>query len=292
MAIPLGSTVVQQLKAKTTGETTIDNGATHTQLQYLARVYTATGEARFKDAFYRGLKFVFEMQYPNGGWPQFYPLRQGYYTHITYNDDAMVGVLELLRAITERKPDLAFVLAEDRERARLAIQKGIECILKTQVTVNGKLTAWCAQHDEETFAPAKARTYELPSLSGFETVGIVRFLMGIDKPGPEVIRSVQAAVSWLNDSKIAGLRVVRKPDPGSPRGYDTVVVEDAGAPPLWARFYDIQTNQPMFCGRDGVVKATMAEIEYERRNGYRWYVTDPAKLLDTEYPKWKSRWVK
>ena len=32
-----------------------------------------------------------------------------------------------------------------------------------------------------------------------------------------------------------------------------------------------------------MVKYSMAEIEYERRNGYRWYVDRPARLLDGEY---------
>ena len=77
--------------------------------------------------------------------------------------------------------------------------------------------------------------------------------------------------------------------PDAPKGYDQVVVEDAAAPPLWARFYDVQSNKPMFCGRDGVVKSSIAEIEYERRNGYRWYVDRPARLLDREYPEWRNR---
>src|SRR5262249_13884439 len=148
---------------------------------------------------------------------------------------------------------------------------------------------WCAQHDEGTLAPAKARAYELPSLSGSESVGIVKFLMGIDHPSPEVIRSVEAAVEWFRRSKIEGIRVVAKPAPGTPKGTDLTVTPDPAAPPLWARFYDIATNRPIFCGRDGIVKQTLAEIEYERRNGYRWYVDRPARLLDSEYPEWKRK---
>ena len=276
-------------KIKREGHTTIDNSATYTQMDYLALVYTATREDRFKEAFQKGLGYLLEAQYPDGGWPQFYPLRKGYYTHITYNDDAMVGVLETLRSIVERKPDYAFVSDQDKKRAAVALEKGIECILKTQVRVNGKLTVWCAQHDEVTLAPAKARSYELPSLSGSESVGIVEFLMGIAKPSVEVKASIEAAVQWFEASKIKGIRLERKLVPDAPKGYDQVVVEDAGAPPLWARFYDVQTNKPMFCGRDGLVKDTIAEIEYERRNGYRWYVDRPAKLLDREYPEWRKR---
>ena len=276
-------------KLKAAGHTTIDNNATYTQLEYVARVYTARHESRWKESFERGLNYLLDAQYANGGWPQFYPLRKGYYTHITYNDDAMVGVLQLLRSIAEKKPEYLFLTDKDRERARQAVQKGVQVILKTQVKVNGIITVWCAQHDEVTLAPAKARSYELPSLSGSESVGIVQFLMGIEKPSAEVRLSIEAAVGWFEKVKIKGIRLERKPVADSPKGYDLVVVPDPNAPTQWARFYDIQTNKPIFSGRDGVAKSTVAEIEYERRNGYRWYVDRPGKLLEREYPQWRKR---
>ena len=52
---------------------------------------------------------------------------------------------------------------------------------------------------------------------------------------------------------------------------------------------EIGTNRPVFCGRDGIKKYSLAEIEYERRNGYSWYSDRPAKLLNDDYPKWAAR---
>jgi PelA/Pel-15E family pectate lyase len=260
-------------------------------MQYLVRVYAATKNANYRTAFDKGLAYIFDAQYANGGWPQFYPLRNGYWSHITYNDDAMVGVLETLKMIANQSPGYEFIGEATRTRAKRAIERGIECILKTQVTMNGKLTVWCAQHDEKTLAPAKARSYELPSLSGSESVGVVKFLIGIDHPSPEVIRAVKSAVAWFAESRITGIRLDRKPAAGTPKGYDLIVVPDANAPPQWARFYELNTNRPIFSGRDGVVKYSMAEIEYERRNGYRWYVDRPAKLLSEDYPKWAAKWA-
>jgi PelA/Pel-15E family pectate lyase len=161
-------------------------------------------------------------------------------------------------------------------------------ILKTQVVVNGKKTAWCAQHDEITLAPAPARTYELVSLSGYESVGIVRFLMSIDNPSPEIKDAIRSAIRWFEAVEIKGIKVVEKPDPKQARGYDRIVVKDKSAPPLWARFYAIGTNKPIFSGRDGVIKDTLAEIEAERRNGYSWYNDAPSKLLATDYPRWQK----
>ena len=278
-------------KNKSEAHTTIDNDATYTQMQFLVRVYAATKQEKYRTAFENGLSYLLEAQYPNGGWPQFYPLRNGYWSHITYNDDAMVGVLETLQTIAGKAPGYEFINDVTRARARSAMERGIECILKTQVTMNGKLTVWCAQHDEKTLAPAKARSYELPSLSGSESVGIVKFLMSVDHPSPRIIRAVEGAAAWFKESRITGFKLERKPAPGTPKGYDQVVVPDASAAPLWARFYELNTNRPMFCGRDGIVKYSVAEIEYERRNGYRWYVDRPAKLLSDAYPKWAAKWT-
>jgi PelA/Pel-15E family pectate lyase len=142
-----------------------------------------------------------------------------------------------------------------------------------------------------TLAPAMARKYELISLSGSESVPIVEFLMEISHPPAEIVEAVQGAVAWFARSKIEGIEVKAVPAPGTPKGVDLVVVKNPAAPPQWARFYEIETNRPIFSGRDSVKKYSMAEIEYERRNGYRWYVERPAKLLSQEYPEWRKRWA-
>lgn len=294
MAAPLSAkerAELERQKSDPEAHSTIDNSSTYTQMEYLARVYTATRQDRFAAAFRRGFEYLLKAQYPNGGWPQFYPLRDGYWSHITFNDDAMVGVMSALRAMAAGAPEYAFLTNAERARAKAAVARGTECILKTQVMQGGRLTAWCAQHDEKTLAPAKARAYEHPSLSGSESVGIVQFLMGIDRPGPEVIRAVQAAVAWFASVKITGLRQELKPAPGTPKGVDKTMVPDASAPPLWARFYELGTNRPIFSGRDSIIRYSLAEIEYERRNGYSWYTDRPAKLLAVDYPQWRSKWA-
>ena len=291
MAFPLsGNEKAILLQEKPNLDANIDNDATTFQLRYLAKVFQATQQPRFKDSIVRGLDYLFEAQYPNGGWPQYYPDNSMYRAHITYNDNAMFNVLTLLRDIHDRKPDFTFLEAGWRARAAQAIYKGVDCLLKTQIRVNGRVTAWCAQHDEKTLAPAAARSYELPSISGKESVGITRFLMSIEDPSPAVIESVQAAIAWFNETRITGLKVYRKPDPALPNGYDIVAEPDPNAPPIWARFYDIETNRPFFCGRDGVKKASLAEIEYERRTGYDYYTIAPGLLLE-EYSAWQAKWV-
>ena len=281
----------QLLAQKRRDDTTFDNGATHSEVRYLAKIYTRTGDRRYQAAALKGIGFMLQAQYANGGWPQFYPKAKGYSRHITFNDNAMIGVMSALRDIARPTPEFIFVDEGLRARAAAAVEKGIPCILKCQIVVAGEKTAWCAQHDATTLAPAKARSYELASLSGAESVGIVRFLMGIDRPSPEVVDAIQAAVAWFDKAKLEGIREVRKEAPTLPKGWDKVIVQDASAEPMWARFYEIGTNKPIFCSRDGIPRATLAEISYERRNGYSWLGHYATALLARDYPAWQKKWA-
>ena len=268
---------------------TFDNGATTDELRFLARCFAATKDARYQTAVERGCDYILKAQYPTGGWPQFYPPSTKYHRHITFNDDAMVRLMNFLRELFTT--DLfAFVGEARKKAARAAFDRGVACILKCQIKVDGKLTVWCAQHDELTLQPRPARAYELVSLSGAESVGIVRLLMSLDKPSGEIVRAVEAAVAWFEGAKIKGVKVVEVEDKQSPKGTDKRVVNDAAASPIWARFYDIGTNRPIFCDRDGVPKPQLADIGYERRNGYAWYGNWPAALLEKDYPAWKKKW--
>jgi PelA/Pel-15E family pectate lyase len=267
---------------------TFDNGATIDELRFLARCFNATHDAVYRDAVVRGIDHILKAQYPTGGWPQFYPPDRAYHRYITFNDDAMVRVMEFLREIYT-SPRLAFVDGPRRKSAHEAFERGIACILKCQIKVNGKLTAWCAQHDELDYSARPGRAFELTSLSGAESVGITRLLISLDNPSPEVIAAVDAAVAWLTSAKITGIRIVTVEDKNSPKGTDKRITQDPAAPPIWARFYDIQTNEPLFADRDSVPKRQISEIGYERRNGYAWYGTWPQHLIETEYPAWKSK---
>jgi pectate lyase len=263
---------------------TFDNDATVGELRFLARMYRVTRDERYRKAFARGLAHILEAQYPTGGWPQFYPPGPKYHRHITFNDDCTVNILEFLRDVAGAE-DFRSAKPPDREAARKAFDQGIACILKCQIVVKGELTAWCQQHDEKTLEPRGGRTFEPAAITGGESVGIVRLLMSLDKPSPEVVRAVHAACRWFERSKITGLRAQR-------RDRNLTVVPDPNAPPLWARYYEIGTNRPSFCGRDGVVKYDVSQIEAERRNGYAWLGYWPKDLLAQDYPAWKAKWGK
>ena len=268
---------------------TIDNKATTTEIIYLARLYNATKDEKYRAAVERGFGYLFEAQYANGGWPQFYPLAEGYYTHITYNDDAMTNVLKLMRDAAKGKAPLGFLTDSLRVKAKASLDKGVECILKTQVVQDGKPTVWCAQYDERTLEPANARAYELVSLSGAESDEIVLFLMSLPHPSQAVKDCITNAVEWFKRSKITGVRLERFTNADGKCDYRAVPCgQGEECEPLWARFYPIDGNRPFFCDRDGVKRYDISEIGYERRNGYSWYNSDGTEVI-SKYEKWAKK---
>jgi pectate lyase len=131
------------------------------------------------------------------------------------------------------------------------------------------------------YRPRPARSYELVSLSGAESAGILQLLMSLGAPSPDVVRAVKAGAEWFESARLTGIRqtVING---------DKKIVRDAQAPALWARFYEIGSNRPMFASRDGVKKYDVAEIEPERRNGYAWYGNWGDRVA-TNYSKWREQ---
>jgi PelA/Pel-15E family pectate lyase len=270
----------------------IDNGALTYEILYLSKVYKAvsndTLKTRIKNAFVKSILYLEKAQYANGGWPQYYPYRGGYSNHITYNDNAMINVMEILRRIYNKDTYYSITVTDSIANvARTAFNKGVVCILKTQYVRNNRFLAWCAQHDYVTLQPVMARSYELASMSGGESSNIIKLLMSLDNPSKEIKRAIYSSVAWYDRSRIKGQRLESFTNTDGLS--DLRVVSDATATDLWARFYTLADNRPFFCDRDGIVKYSLAEIGYERRNGYSWYNTNGASIT-TSYNTWLPKW--
>ncbi len=117
--------------------------------------------------------------------------------------------------------------------------------------------------------------------------------MSIDKPSQKIIEAVDNAVAWFNESKILYTRVNIIDAPPVNYKYhftnkDKVVVTDSIAPPIWTRYYELNTQRPLFCNRDSKVVYSLAEVDRERRTGYGWYTYEPQKVLNA-YASWKKK---
>ena len=260
---------------------TFDNGATTTQLRFLAKVAAARNPeqgAAFRKSFARGMDYVFAAQYPNGGWPQVWPLQGGYHDAVTFNDSAMTATLDLLSDVAAAKHDFAFVSPAVRDQAAVSLKRGLACVLATQVRVGGRPTAWCQQYDMLTLRPTSARNYEMPSLSSGESAGVMLFLMRWPTPDSNVVAAVRAAAAWFRSTEIRD-QEFRRTDDGRR------LVAALGTGPIWSRYYEWGVNRPIFGDRDKSIHDTVEEISRERRDGYAWFSDAPEAAL-----KRFSRW--
>ncbi len=279
------------LAVKDVLNTTFDNSTTYSHVACLALVYDKTKVDKYKIAALHGLDFILACQYGNGGWPQYFPLEKNYSSHITYNDDVFTGIMQVLKDVVDGKPQYAFVDGSRRKKLAKAFNNGLNCIIKTQINDEGKLTAWCQQHDEQTLQPAWARAFEPPSICNAESANIVLLLMSIKKPSPAIINAVQNAVAWFQQSTIYQTKVQTVAAPLVTYPYrvsktDKMIVHDQKAAPIWTRYYELKTHRPLFCNRDSKVVYSLAEVDRERRDGYGWYTYEPQKVLD-RYPAWQ-----
>jgi PelA/Pel-15E family pectate lyase len=253
-------------------------------MRYLGKVITATDagqNAACRKAFLHGLDYLFAAQYPNGGWPQVWPLQGGYHDAVTFNDGAMINVLELLKDVAEGATDFRWVPQQTRTAAAASLKRGLECILQAQIVTDGRRTVWCQQHDALTLQPTSARNYEMPSQSGSESAGIMSFLMRLPEPDAKTVAAVHAAAAWFEKTS---LRDVAYQPVGND---DRQLVHTPGAGPLWARYYAIGTDRPLFGDRDKTIHDDVMEISKERRKGYGWFGDNPSRALK-EYNRWKD----
>lgn len=268
----------EKIKATTELHATFDNRATSREITYLVKAYKKNQNKAYLKAAEKGLDYVLSAQYVNGGWPQYYPDKALYRSEITYNDDAMINLLNILQDIVNQSNDFEAVNSTYIPKAEKAVKKGIDCILKTQVKQNGNLTIWAAQYDKDSMLPAKARAFEPASLSTSESASIVRFLMRLKNPSTEVKNAIAGAMKWFTDHKITGYRFDRE------KTSSGLIADNSGV--VWARFYDLTKNIPIFGDRDNTIKLKLEDLSPERRNGYAWYGNWAQKLIEKEYPKW------
>jgi PelA/Pel-15E family pectate lyase len=267
---------------------TFDNDATITELNFLGKVIAANGTnqtAPYRASFLRGLDYIFAAQYPNGGWPQVWPLQGGYHDTITFNDDAMINILDLLRGISAGTNEFSFVPEKSRELAAASLKRGIECVLATQIVADGRRTVWCQQHDALTLQPASARNYEMPSQVSSESANIMRFLMQQPNPDSNIVVAVDAAAAWFKKTELHDVAYKFSEEDGRH------LVSAPGKGPLWARYYEIGTDGPIFGDRDKTIHDSVAEISKERRNGYAWFNDDAKRVLE-HYARWKKHLAK
>ncbi len=306
---------------------TMDNRNIHSQIKYLCQVYEQVKDKkeinsqRYLDSATKALQWIFNAQHPvSGGWT-------GADVYgITFNDDVMSDCLVLLGDIAEGKKCFNVFPSQVRNQAKLSWDRGIDCIMKTQITVTLNdgtklLTAWGQQYYHDTFQPRWAREFEPPSICSSESFKVLKFLMSVNNPTQDIKNAVKAGVDFFNreDVRIHGKKVYDRPL-DTPVYWESVnrvdtkerIMEDCvdcgHTNDIWARFYALDKSfdlvkdarhtiqgeypevlSPVWCDRKCKYVKDYMDISQERRSGYG-YTTKAFYSVLNEYNVWSKKY--
>jgi len=226
------------------GNATFDDGNSAGAARFLLRFYMTTQEPDYRAAVVKALDFFLKAQYPNGAWPQRFPLSQefahdgmpDYTSFYTLNDGAAAANVMTLVEAYERLGD---------ERYLEAAKRGVDFMIAVQGPL--EQAAWAEQYDPKTMEPIPARTHEPAGFVVRESIEVVQLLQTfyLMTGSRRYLRPIPAALNWFE-------RVNHE-------------VVNHKRPP--ARYYQPGTNLPVYVLRTDKTNA-------EGYGLYQWSTTD------------------
>lgn len=190
----------------------------------------------------RGVRSILLAQFPNGCWPNRFPLAGGDADAV--DPAATLAALVLLRDAAARDAP-----ENVRGRAGESITRGLRCVVDSQVIVDGRRTGWAARHDPLTLAPLGASSGAPAGLDAEVSPGLLRLLMQPAPGDPRAPQAVRGAAAWMREAMLWGLTYANGQKP----------VPTPGTGPLWSRVYEIGWNRPLFV-HGGVVRSAWREV--------------------------------
>jgi len=221
-----------RLSTSRAGSGAFDDNSTQGPVTLLMEMAEETKETRYREAVERALALLLKAQFPNGAWTQYYPLIGGYSDHYTFNDSAINDCIRVMREAYDRYGDAKYLGSTER---------GGDFIIASQRPA--PQAGWAQQYSHD-MKPAWARSYEPPSVCSAVTRNNIRTLMEVylGTGKEKYLAPIPAAIEWLEASPIA--------------------------PDTWARFYELETNEPLYYDRGQKRVSDWSELSEERRTGY------------------------
>lgn len=193
-----------------------DNTTQHATRFLIAMDQALQGQdGAIHEATMAALELIVQAQHESGGWPQRYPPSgRGYSDFLTYNDDTIADCADVMMMAAQTYGDVRYAAA---------VRKCGDFIIRTQLPAPQSI--WAQQYDLD-LKPAWARRFEPPAACAGESLGVMRLLLQIALFTNEAkyLEPLPAAFDWYRRSQL-------------PEG-------------LWARFYELKTNRPLYFTKD------------------------------------------
>ena len=228
------------------GNCTYDDDTTTGAARFLLDLYATTLDPAYRVPLDKVIGFILESQYPIGGWPQRYPLRDDHpanghadYTPcLTFNDGVTTGNIDFLLEAYGQLGNEAYKEAAMRGMYFVAIAQ-----------LGTPQAGWAQQYDLD-LTPAGARSFEPQSLCTSTTCGNIRTLMRFYKMTGDrrFLRGIPDALDWLDNSFL--------PEGHSDQGH------------THAQFVELGTNNPLYAHREGTC----------REDGRYWVDSEPGNF--------------
>lgn len=218
------------------GPCTFDDDTTQAALRFLMHLDQVVHERWLSKSVKSGLNHMLFSQFSNGAWPQWYPLKGGYFDYYTFNDGVINTCIDVM---------LEAHKLYDNPRHLRSAKLGGDFIILSQF--RHPQSGWAQQYSHD-MEPAWARDYEPPAVCSAVTAWNIKTLIALYQytDNYKYLRPIRAAISWTEYSKLND---------------------------EWARFYEMETNLPIYGDIDRKIHYTLEEISEERRHGYRWHGT-------------------
>ncbi|HYR08056.1 MAG TPA: pectinesterase family protein, partial [Longimicrobium sp.] len=149
-----------------------------------------------------------------------------------------------------------------------------DCILRTQVMVDGRRTGWATRLEPLTLAPIPVDAREPAGLSARETPVVLGFLMPYETNDPRVAAAVRGGAAWMRETMLWGLL----------RGPQAAPDRTRSAEPLWARVYEFGSNRTIFADSAGSVRHGLPP-RADSAGVDPWLIGWPAATL-AQYDEW------
>ena len=220
--------------ARKKGKSTFDKGTTQKTLRFLIDLDKETDRKWLSKAIELGVDFVIRAQYPNGAWPQQYPLTGGYSDLFTFKNGVTNECIELMVH--------AHRIGKNKKYLNTAL-KGGDFILKS--VVSGKQPGWAQQYSKD-MKPARGRTFEPPALCSRATARNIDTLttLYIETGDSRFTEPVKQAVTWLNTLQLSSGR--------------------------WALLYEIGSNKPVYGSKDRRIFHSLEKVSDALRSSHTW----------------------